>query len=205
MSETVAVVGAGGFGREIAALLVDLPSISFAGFYDDSEPIETRLTPGQRWLGPISAVDTGHELAIGIGNIQTRRLIADKTAASGAQFSRPLVHPTAWVGPLVHLSRGVVVCANSSITTNIVIGEHVHINLNCTIGHDSIIEPFVTLSPGVHISGNVTIHEAAELGTGCVILPQITIGAEARVGAGAVVNRDVPPGATVVGIPARER
>jgi acetyltransferase-like isoleucine patch superfamily enzyme len=48
-----------------------------------------------------------------------------------------------------------------------------------------------------------TIEDGASLGSGSVILGGVTVGARAIVGAGAVVTRDVPPGATVAGVPAR--
>jgi acetyltransferase-like isoleucine patch superfamily enzyme len=49
-----------------------------------------------------------------------------------------------------------------------------------------------------------TIRRGARVGGGCVLLPGIEIGEEAFVGAGAVVTRDVPPRAVVVGSPARQ-
>ena len=48
-----------------------------------------------------------------------------------------------------------------------------------------------------------TVKKGASIGAGAVILPGITIGEYALVGAGAVVTRDVPPRAVVVGNPAR--
>ena len=61
------------------------------------------------------------------------------------------------MGEAVEIGGGTIITAHTSITTNISIGRHVHVNLNCTIGHDTVIEDYVTLSPGVHLSGNVTI------------------------------------------------
>jgi maltose O-acetyltransferase len=43
------------------------------------------------------------------------------------------------------------------------------------------------------------------IGGGAIILPGVTVGDDAIIGAGSVVTRDVPPGATVVGNPARPR
>ena len=83
------------------------------------------------------------------------------------------------------------------------LGNHVQINLDCTVGHDTVMEDYVTLAPGVHISGRVKICKGAYVGTGASVIPNVTIGAGATVGAGAVVVRDVPPGETHVGIPAK--
>jgi acetyltransferase-like isoleucine patch superfamily enzyme len=47
------------------------------------------------------------------------------------------------------------------------------------------------------------VKKGASIGSGAVIMCGVTIGEKAMVGAGAVVTRDVPPGAVVVGVPAR--
>ena len=49
----------------------------------------------------------------------------------------------------------------------------------------------------------VTIEDRVWIGGGAILLPGVTLGREAIVGAGSVVTRDVPPGARVVGNPAR--
>jgi len=59
------------------------------------------------------------------------------------------------------------------------------------------------LSPGALVNGDVRLAEGVFLGTGAIITPGITIGDHAVIGAGAVVVRDVPPGVTVRGVPAR--
>jgi len=73
----------------------------------------------------------------------------------------------------------------------------------CTVGHDAIIEDFVTLYPGVHVSGNVYLEEGAEIGTGTAIIQGVRVGAWTTVGAGAVVVKDLPPGVVAVGVPAK--
>ena len=83
------------------------------------------------------------------------------------------------------------------------IGNHIHVNLGCTISHDGVLEDFATLAPGVHISGYVTLGEGCYIGVGVNIIDRKTIGAWSVVGAGSVVISDIPPYSTAVGVPAK--
>jgi sugar O-acyltransferase (sialic acid O-acetyltransferase NeuD family) len=103
----------------------------------------------------------------------------------------------------VTLGEGVIICAGCILTNQITIGNHVIINLDVTIGHDSIIEDFCTLSPGVHISGRNKIGEGANVGTGAVTIQGIVIGRWSIIGAGAVVAQDIPDKVVAVGVPAK--
>jgi sugar O-acyltransferase (sialic acid O-acetyltransferase NeuD family) len=104
----------------------------------------------------------------------------------------------------VIIGQGSIVCAGSTLTTDIKIGSHVHVNLNCTIGHDCSIGDFCTLSPGVHVSGNVTIGSGVFIGTGAVILERLSICDNAIIGAGAVVTKSIMEPGVYVGVPAQK-
>jgi sugar O-acyltransferase (sialic acid O-acetyltransferase NeuD family) len=202
------IIGAGGFGREVLDLVKDVnravPTFEFLGFLDDGEaggPLLERI--GAPHLGPSSHLaDLRASYAIGIGTPGPRRRI-DALARSWGRAAVTLTHPSATIGSDVQIGDGAVIAAGARLTTHIVVGRQAHINLNCTIGHDVIIEDYATLYPGVHLGGGCVIEEGATLGTGCVVLPNVRVGRGAVVGAGAVVVRAVAPDTTVVGTVAR--
>ena len=103
----------------------------------------------------------------------------------------------------VEFGRGVIVCVGAIITVNVTIGDFSQLNFGCTLGHESQIGRGCLINPGANISGGVILEDGVLVGTGAQVLQYLRIGREAIVGAGAVVTRDVPPGITVVGVPAR--
>lgn len=108
----------------------------------------------------------------------------------------------------VSIGEGAVISPFVTMTSNIVIGSYFHANLYAYIEHDCVIGDFVTFAPGAKCNGNVHIEDNVYIGSGAIIKQgapdkPIRIGCGAVIGMGAVVLEDVPPGATVVGNPAR--
>lgn len=204
------IVGAGGHGREMLDI-VDARGRrrEFAGFVDDADLTVVALerlaarsaevAGGVEWL-----VRAGLDYVVGIGSSAARRDIVRRLAGAAG---RPvtLVHPTASVGSVPRLGEGVVIGAHATITTNVVLGHHTHVNVGCAVQHDSQLGDFVTVSPGVFINGDVVIGSDVFLGTGAIVTRGTTIGDGATIGAGAVVLGDVAPGDLVLGVPGRAR
>ena len=88
-------------------------------------------------------------------------------------------------------------------TANIKIGNQVIISPKCGIGHDSVIEDYVTLLWNVNVSGSVKIGQGSTLGSGSTIIQGVEIGRGSFVGAGSVVIRDIEANKTAVGVPSR--
>lgn len=114
-----------------------------------------------------------------------------------------LIHPMAWVSPTVKLGEDMYVGANSSIGANSYIGSHVRINRNVSIGHNVSVRNGTEIAPCSAISSGSVVGRWCYLGAGSIVLNNVTIGDNSVVGAGSVVTKDVPPGTTVVGSPAR--
>jgi sugar O-acyltransferase (sialic acid O-acetyltransferase NeuD family) len=209
----VSIYGGGGFAREVAWLVqscnVPPDHYEVVCFVDDKEAARGTLLNGV----PVMDLQTArarfpHALMVGgVGSPQTRQHLMEKAADAGFDFAT-IIHPRVERSEWIEIGAGTVICAGNILTTNIVLGRHVQINLDCTVGHDVIMGDYTTLAPGVHVSGCVHLGRRVYVGTGAVIIngtqeSPLLIGDDAIIGAGACVTKSVPPGLTVVGVPAR--
>ena len=116
----------------------------------------------------------------------------------------PLVDPTSIVAQSSTIGEGSIINAGVVIAASSTIGQFVQVNRSASVGHDADVHDFSTLGPGCILAGQVTVMPGAFIGAGVTCAPEVTIGANAVVGAGAVVVRDVPDWAVVVGNPAKQ-
>ncbi|MDI9369678.1 MAG: acetyltransferase [Synergistaceae bacterium] len=198
------IVGAGGHGKVVLSAALAL-GLEVAGVLDD----DTEKL-GARVLG-VPVIGTPEDVlssmphtsaAPGIGDNRTRREVVLRLSPLSIEWI-PLVHPAAFVHPSAQVGEGSVVFAGAVIQPDCRIGAHCIVNTGALIDHDCVIGDFCHVAPGCAIAGGVGLGEGAFLGIGAAIIPGVTVGAWATVGAGSTVIRDVPPGATVVGTPAR--
>lgn len=206
--KNLAIVGAGGFGREVKMLVDDInkvtPTFNLIGFYDDKHS-DSDIN-GLPYLGKISDINTIEDpssIAISIADPKTKKSILNSISNPIIEFPN-LIHPTVIIGKdEVKIGRGNIICAGTIITVNIQLEDFIILNLSCTVGHDTVIKSFSSFMPTVNISGEVTIHEGVYVGTGAKIINQLEIGQYTIVGAGAVVAKSLPENCTAVGIPAK--
>ena len=123
----------------------------------------------------------------------------------GARGLQPvkLIHPSAVIAEDAQIGDGCQILAGAVVGVLTCLGKQCLVNTNASIDHENILEDGATVSPGATLCGSVYLEKAAWVCAGATILPGVRVGAGATVGGGALVRKDVPPGMTVVGVPAR--
>jgi len=181
----IAIIGKGGFAHEVAAYIQSHAPLEEILFYEFDQITDAKYA--DRCL-------------IAIGDPKTRMAIAT---------AYPLLPYATYNAPSAQTygatkGLGTIICQGAIVTCNVELGEHVHVNIHASIGHDSKIGSYTTISPGARISGNVTIGECCYIGSNAVIKEKVTICAGAIIGAGAVVVKDITEAGTYTGIPAKK-
>lgn len=205
----IAIYGSGGFGREVKMLIEQINAVNnqwyFVGFFDDYHPIGTCIN-GANVIGGSKELNSLQDqlyLVFAIGDPSLKKKIFSEVNNHNIIYPL-LIHPSVWVGnDNVTIGQGSIITAGNILTVDINIGDHVILNLGCTVGHDTKIGSFSSFMPSVNISGEVLIEESVYVGTGAKIINQIEIGCNSIIGAGAVVSKSIPANCTAVGVPAK--
>ena len=199
------IIGAGDFGREVAALVERIndksPICNLKGFVDDNEPVGKEIFDYEV-LGGLEYFEENSNVWVvcSISTCRIREKIIGFLDDRGVNFAT-LIDPSAEIFRSSTIGNGSIICSGSIVTVNCSIGEHVIVNLNCTIGHDDIIEDFCTLNPGVNVSGRVKLMKCTNVGTGTKIIQGKNICEDVTLGAGSVVIKDITEAGVYVGMP----
>jgi sugar O-acyltransferase (sialic acid O-acetyltransferase NeuD family) len=203
------ILGAGGFGRELLNLILDIHAISgprwnIKGFLDDTEdPLR-----GKACDYPVVGTIEGYTpkeneaLVMGIANPAAKERLSTLLKARGAVFET-VVHPYAYLGRHNTLGEGAVIGGGFSMTVNVSIGNFPTL-LACDLGHDVTVGDYCTISSCCNLMGRVSIGRRVFIGSHVAVAPSAVIEDDAYVGVGSVVLKRVKAGEKVFGNPARE-
>lgn len=201
------IVGAGGFGRELASWINDIPESErnwiMSGFLDDDS---NALKPFGNFASamPLAShqVSKDNIYLCGVGSPKIKKKVIQPLLEQGAQFIS-FVHPRAIIGDRVKLGAGVVICPESVLSCDIELGDFTMINLRSTVGHDVKVGSWSTISAQCDLTGGVQLGAEVFLASRVSVIPGKKVGDGATIGAGSVVMTNIPDGVTAFGSPAR--
>ena len=208
----IGVYGASGFGREVlplvrAALAESSVEAEIVFIDDNAELAEMNACSVVTYERFLSEPASSKVVTVAIANSQVRKRIFTKLVEDGIGIL-DVKALNVVVMDEVSLGEGSILSPFVTLTSNIRIGIGFQANIYSYVGHDCVIGDYVTFAPGVKCNGNIEIGDHAYIGTGAIIKQgrpgkPLKIGAGAIVGMGAVVTKNVLPGETVFGNPAR--
>ncbi len=211
MDKTIIILGARGNSIDILDTIKDINirnnNLYCVGFLDDSSMLQSTTVYNLPILGKLKdAIKFQHTFFVNsIGspkNYTQKQNIIRSSGLKDHQFLS-IISPYAYIARSAKIGHGSIALVGSVIAAEASIGNHVMVLQNTIINHNTIVEDFVSLAAGVSIAGDCYIKQGAYIGTNACIRGGITIGEYALIGMGAVVTKDVKPGATVVGNPAK--
>jgi sugar O-acyltransferase (sialic acid O-acetyltransferase NeuD family) len=204
----IIIIGAGGHAKVLidALKLLGAPVLGIS----ESEPARRNT----ELLGiPIICDDPGVKqypaesvvLVNGIGGVKDTTLrteVFTRFKMWGYVFSR-VIHSAAVISADTLLDEGVQVMAGAILQAGVRVGENSIINTKTSVDHDCQIGRHVHLAPGVTLCGNVQIGDSVHVGSGATIIQGINVGPRSVIGAGTLVQKNVPSGVTIIGVPGR--
>lgn len=208
MNKLIGVWGASGFGSEVLPLVrANYPNVELVFIDDAAEKTEFMGYPVLSFDDFKANTTADKAVVIAIANSITRETLTEKCESQGIEVFDTYSQNSMKMDN-VAIGKGSIICSYTTITSNIKIGKSFHLNIYSYVGHDCIIGDYVTFAPSVKCNGNVHIEDHAYIGTGAILRQgtakkPLVIGRGAVVGMGAVVTKNVPPGITVIGNPAK--
>jgi len=213
MLEIHGVFGAGGYGREVMPLarmqLLNLKKrLDNLYFVVDNPEMEEVNGAKVISLTDFIRIDAEKKyLSIAVGNGMFRASLQSRMQDHNI-IDWTVIAENCVIMDEVTIGLGSILSPFVTITSNVTIGSSFHANLYSYVAHDCVIGDFVTFAPGVQCNGNVVIKNHAYIGSGAIIRngqsgKPLIIGESSVIGMGSVVTKDVPPGVTVFGNPAK--
>ena len=209
----VVILGGKGIGMIAAAIIEILPDVELLGFLNDGVPIGE--TQGKFRKVPI--IGTSKDVHKFIAEDNTYVFIAYKTMekekeqyAKLMEMKIPkeklinLIHPSVQIPTgFCYVGIGVMMAPYVQLSVDSYVSDNCILLGNSFIGHDSVLEQYVSVANHATIGARVRVGKGVHIGTNATIRQGVTIGDFSLVGMGSVVLKDVPPESIVVGNPAR--
>jgi sugar O-acyltransferase (sialic acid O-acetyltransferase NeuD family) len=207
----IVIYGAGGAGKVVKQFILDInsqqPQWDILGYVvtdlADLGPRDSveEVLGDEEWL---SRQPAGLSVALGIGTPGIGKIISERlrTNIPGLQYPN-IVDPNVIMSFGVKMGIGNLIGPWFIVGPETTMGDFNFLNCSSVIGHDVRMGSYCVINPGGSIGGGVEMGDSVLVAPNASIMQYKKIGSEATITAGAVVNRDVPDGASVVGIRVR--
>jgi len=207
------IIGAGGFGKEVAyyckSLNTSFGTYEVAGFIDDApEKKGLEVIYGLKVIASSDDVLQNKKLfkdfqfCLAFAEVKARLKMAEKMEKEGFIFPN-LIHSSVNIDSSVHLGRGNIFAHRAVTTCDIEIGSFNVVNGYSGFGHDVKVGDHNIFASGIAILGEVTIKDFNVFHTNSCVLPRINIGSGNIFSVGSVVMKNTGDGNKYWGSPAR--
>ncbi|XXO90339.1 sugar O-acyltransferase [Acinetobacter baumannii] len=169
----LAIFGSGGFAKELVDLAYDQGYQEYIFLRNDMLSKNGVLGfPIQNESSIPELCKSGYKFAIAVGS----GVIREKIFEAYPDLPYPnLIHSIITYGYGIQEEfaniKGLIIAAGARITNSCRFGHFIIVSFNSTIGHDCILENFLSVMPGVNVSGNVHLASKTYIGTDATILP----------------------------------
>lgn len=203
MKKNICIIGAGGFAKEVLCLITDLGRSNDVCCFMETDEFYKKRTVLDIRVEPISNFNSEkYKAIVAVGDPHGREKII-KQLPKSTKFET-LIHPNITISKWNKIGEGSIICAGCILTCNIELGQHTHVNLDCTIGHDCKIGDYFTAAPSVNISGKCKIGKKVYIGTNSAIRDKISICDEVTIGMGSIVVKDINEPGIYIGNPTKK-
>lgn len=199
------IIGAGDVGKFVAYHFSNLSEYRLLGFLDDDKNKWGKSIADYSVLGDWTYLKRKKNISVILGvadPLSKLKIWNNLKEITGIEFPN-LIHPKCWLGGNVTFGIGNIVYPGVTINYETKVKNFITINMNCAIGHNCILNDFVSLSPGVNLGGFTEISENSFIGIGANTIQSIKIGTQCTIGGGSMIIKNIPSGSTVVGNPGR--
>ncbi|MCI8483297.1 MAG: hypothetical protein HFH41_03025 [Lachnospiraceae bacterium] len=217
MGQDLILIGSGGCMREILWQIEERNKEIFTWNilgYVDKQPFvsngSSAINVGDiccPYLGDDNFLLSRHQktnVAVSVGEPELRKRIVEKLKKNHWLKFPNLIMSDTRICQDTEMGQGCIISMDCRISTNVILGDFVFLNIASVICHDGRIGDFTTLSPDTKIAGQVRIGSQCEIGMGSKVIQGTAIGDRVTAGAGSVIVKDIQNDCKVAGVPARK-
>ena len=205
--KTLAIIGSGDLGQQIAHYAIFDNHYSKVVFFDDFS--NEKHVKGIEIIGKTVSIEKAFseklfdEIIIGFGykHLAVKKKIFDNLK-SKIPFGK-IIHSSCWIDKLAIIEEGCIIYPGCLIDANTVIKSNSVLNIGCAIAHDSTVGSHCFLSPRVAVAGFVNINEQCFIGINSTIIDSVSIIEKTQIGGATVVIKSIAKAGLYAGNPAK--